>query len=114
MAVIATQILAIELIAAVHGGGVVMVVFFYLAGGFFVRQVLQTISGNGTGIDELDGLTLPVGLFNSQPQQVQGAFNINAMRRFRVIFRFGRKDGSQVIDHPNLVFHHQSAQQNLV
>ena len=60
------------------------------------------------------GRALPLRLLNGQAQQVERAFDIDAVGCLGVVFGFGGKDGGQVVDGADFVFDHQPAQQHPV
>ena len=88
-AVVAAEVLAVELVTAVHGRGMPPLIFTGLICLDFFIQGRNPIGSNGAGVNEPYGCTLPLRLFNGQPEQVQRAFNVNAMSGFRVVLRFG-------------------------
>ncbi len=113
-AVIAPKVLAVELVAAVHGGWEGVLGLFDLTNLRFTGQRVHPISCDGAWVDKFNGIPLPLRLFHRQPKQVQRSFNIDTMGSFRVVFGFCRENGCKMINRADLMFHHKPAKQDLI
>jgi hypothetical protein len=98
MGVVPAEVLAVELVAAVHGGRAVEVLLGHGPGAFFRVQVAHAVGGDRAGKQELDGLAVRAGLVGSQTQQVERAAHVDLVARLRGELHPRAQQRREVID----------------
>ena len=112
--VIAPQMLAVELVAAIHGGGEVPLGFPDLAGALLDSPAGESVGGDGAGEREFHRAAVPLRLLDGHLQQSQGAARVHAVGGIGGEFGPRGQKSRQMIDGVNFVFALQSLQQSLV
>ena len=95
--VVAAQVLAVQLVAAVHRGGHVPLVLLHRARPLLGRQVGQAVGGDRAGEHEGHRLPQPSRLLGGQAQQGQRALHVDAVRGLGGVLRARREQRGQVV-----------------
>ncbi len=102
--VVPPEVLAIQLVAAVHRNRLVPVVLANCPGFTPCHEVRQAIGGDGGWVDEDDRAAVRFGLSSCEFEQVQRPFDVYMMRGHRREFRARRQKRRQVKNQVNFEF----------
>ena len=114
MGVVVPEVLAGDLVAAVHGVRLEEPILFDRSRGGLGVEIGQSVGRDRTRKEELDGMTVVRGLLRRDLQQVQRAPDVDPVGDLRHELASGREQGREVVDRTDLVGREQSLQHLLV